>query len=59
VTVAITDPDGTYSVVSERSSIVFKVNKRRTLRTDVAETIMKRLQGSGISETEEPLTSPN
>lgn len=58
VSVAITDPDGTYSVVSERSSIVFKINKRRVLRTDVAETIMKRLKGSGISETEEPLTSP-
>ncbi len=46
ITTAITDPDGTYAKVSERSSVVFKIEKRRVLRKDVAKEVLKKLTTS-------------
>ena len=42
ISIAITDPDGSYSVVSERSSIIFRIDRRRKLDTNIANEILEK-----------------
>lgn len=44
VKVAITDPDGKYSIVDGNSSILFKIDRLRRLDTNVAQEIRDKLQ---------------
>ena len=42
ISIAITDPDGTNSVVSERSSIIFRIDRKRQLDTDITQEILEK-----------------
>lgn len=43
ISVAITDPDGSYSVVSERSSIIFRIDRKRTLDTNITNEVQEEM----------------
>ena len=44
VSIEITEPDGTPAPISERSSVIFKIERIRTLNTDVAKEVFEMFQ---------------
>jgi len=50
ISVSITEPDGSPAPVSLRSSVIFKIERIRTLNTDLAKEVFERLQ-SEIKKT--------
>lgn len=44
INVHITEPDGSPAPVSERSSVIFKIQRTRTLKTNIAQEVFEKLQ---------------
>ena len=44
ISIAITDPNGSYAVVSERSSIIFRIDRKRILDTNITNEVQKVME---------------
>lgn len=44
INVQITEPDGSPAAVSERSSVIFKIQRTRMLKTNIAQEVFEKLQ---------------
>tara|TARA_R110001632_G_scaffold7543_1_gene30027 strand:- start:75 stop:3704 length:3630 start_codon:yes stop_codon:yes gene_type:complete len=44
ISIAITDPNGSYAVVSERSSIIFRIDRKRILNTNIINEVQKVME---------------
>ena len=50
VSIAITDPDGSFAHCDARSSVVFRIDKKQLLNKDIRGDIIRQIQQSQESQ---------
>ncbi len=53
--VEITDPDGSYSVVSERCSVIFKLQRKRSINPNLTKTLVDKLKNESEKQREKDI----